>query len=86
MLLDVLSGLDKINIATAYRYKGKELSCFPSQAEVLEQVEPVYETVDGWMEETISFSHCYLRIRIHYMIYLKAVTNTLVQANLISNF
>ena len=51
MLLDVLSGLEKINIATAYHYKGKELKCLPSQAEVLEQVEPVYETVDGWTEE-----------------------------------
>ena len=51
MLLDVLSGLEKINIATAYKYKGEELSCFPSQAEILEEVEPVYETVDGWAEE-----------------------------------
>ena len=51
MLLDVLSGLEKINIVTAYRYEGKNLCSFPSRAEVLDQVEPVYETVPGWTEQ-----------------------------------
>lgn len=49
--LDVLSGLDEIQICTRY-----ELSCNPVRyADVdaygLEKVEPVYETVHGWQEE-----------------------------------
>ena len=51
MLLDVLSGLDQLNIVTAYRYKGQELQAFPSDSEVLAQVEPVCETLPGWDEE-----------------------------------
>ena len=51
MLLDVLSGLEKINIVTAYRFKGEELQSFPSQSEVLDQVEPVCETVPGWTQQ-----------------------------------
>jgi adenylosuccinate synthase len=81
MLLDVLSGLEKINIATAYRYKGKELSCFPSQAEVLEQVEPVYETVDGWMEE-IDQCRCFSDLPANAQAYihrLEALLHTQVE-------
>jgi len=51
MLLDVLSGLKKINIVTAYRYKGEKLESFPSEAEVLAQVEPIFESLPGWMEQ-----------------------------------
>ncbi len=55
MLLDVLSGLDEINIVTAYRYKGRQLESFPADSEVLAQVEPVCETLPGWAEE---IDHC----------------------------
>ncbi len=55
MLLDVLSGLDELNIVTAYRYKGRQLEAFPSDSEVLAQVETVCETLPGWSEE---IDHC----------------------------
>jgi len=51
MKLDVLSGLDKLKICTAYRYKGETLEAFPTDIEVLAAVEPVYEEVPGWKEE-----------------------------------
>jgi adenylosuccinate synthase len=51
MLLDVLSGLEKLNICTAYRIEGKQTSAFPSHVEDLRQAEPVYETLPGWQEE-----------------------------------
>ena len=49
--LDVLSGLDEIQVCTRY-----ELSCDPVRyADLdtygLEKVEPVYKTVDGWKED-----------------------------------
>ena len=55
MLLDVLSGLDEINIVTAYRYKGRQLESFPSDSGVLAQVELGCETLPGWSEE---IDHC----------------------------
>ena len=51
MLLDVLSGLEELNICTAYELDGKRTTTFPSHVDDLRQVKPVYETVPGWKEE-----------------------------------
>jgi len=48
--LDVLSGFDAINVATAYRLDGGETRDFPMTLEELERAEPVYETLPGWSE------------------------------------
>lgn len=47
MKVDVLSGMERIKICTAYRYHGQILDGMPETA-VLGRVEPVYETVEGW--------------------------------------
>jgi len=49
--LDVLSGFDKINVCVGYRYEGNELSSFPSTIHVLEEIEPIYEEMEGWKED-----------------------------------
>ena len=41
--LDVLSGFEKIHICVGYRYKGEQLSSFPSNNQVLKDIEPIYE-------------------------------------------
>ncbi len=46
--LDVLTGLDKINICTAYDFKGQILEDFPADLKVMSQCQPVYETLPGW--------------------------------------
>ncbi|NLX60767.1 MAG: adenylosuccinate synthase [Phycisphaerae bacterium] len=51
MLLDVLSGFQTLKICTGYRYKGQLLKSFPTDAEVMKDVEPVYEDHPGWAEE-----------------------------------
>lgn len=51
MLMDVLSGLDEINICTAYEIDGKQTNVYPSHVDDLRKVKPVYETVSGWQEE-----------------------------------
>lgn len=48
--LDVLSGLEEIKVATAYRYQGKRLEEFPMDTEVLSECEPLYEMLPGWPE------------------------------------
>jgi adenylosuccinate synthase len=47
-LLDVLSGLDRIQVCTGYRYHGNRLDYFRADMDVLAEVEPVYETLPGW--------------------------------------
>ncbi len=48
--LDVLSGMNEIKIATAYRIDGKLTHEFPMTLTEIEQAEPVYESHPGWSE------------------------------------
>jgi len=49
--LDTMSGLKEMKICTGYRYKGKKVDFFPAEAEVLQQVECEYESLDGFEED-----------------------------------
>jgi len=46
--LDVLDSLAEINICNSYRWRGKTLTEFPFDPEILDECEPVYETLPGW--------------------------------------
>ena len=48
--LDVLDGLESLNICTGYDYRGEILTEFPASLKVLEECKPVYETLPGWSE------------------------------------
>jgi adenylosuccinate synthase len=48
--LDVLGGLDKIKICTAYELDGKEIQNFPSTLKTLARCKPVYVELDGWAD------------------------------------
>ena len=50
--LDVLDGLDRIDICTAYRSGTRTLTEFPSDVGQLAQCEPVYESLPGWAAPT----------------------------------
>ncbi len=47
-LLDVLSGLDHVQICTGYKYRGARLDYFRADMDVLAEVEAIYETLPGW--------------------------------------
>ncbi|MGB9903083.1 MAG: adenylosuccinate synthase [Desulfotomaculales bacterium] len=49
--LDVFSGLEKIKVCTAYRYRGQAITEFPATLKVLAECEPVYEELPGWKED-----------------------------------
>ena len=49
--LDVLSGINPVKIATAYRVGGEVTEEFPATAADLENCEPVYEELEGWSED-----------------------------------
>ena len=47
---DVLSGFDKLNVCTAYQYKGETIEHLPYNIEA-ENVTPVYTEMKGWKED-----------------------------------
>ncbi|MCP4694585.1 MAG: adenylosuccinate synthase [Desulfobacterales bacterium] len=49
--LDVLDGLETLEICTGYEYKGAVLKDFPASLNVLAECKPVYETLPGWPED-----------------------------------
>ena len=50
--LDVLDELDEIKICIAYELNGKVLDHFPAAQNDQSRVTPVYETMDGWKQNT----------------------------------
>jgi adenylosuccinate synthase len=50
--LDVLDGLERIDICTAYRCGSRTLTEFPSDIGQLAQCEPIYESMPGWSAPT----------------------------------
>jgi adenylosuccinate synthase len=49
--LDVLSGFERVRICTGYRADGELYEDFPPHQSLFHKAEPVYEELDGWMEE-----------------------------------
>lgn len=51
--LDVLDGLEKLQICTSYKYNGETLELPPVGADAIEQCEAVYEEMPGWTDSTV---------------------------------
>jgi adenylosuccinate synthase len=49
--------MDELKVCTQYRYDGKTTRRFPSEAQTLEKVEPLYETLPGWSEDITDVRH-----------------------------
>jgi adenylosuccinate synthase len=50
--LDILDGFDEIKVCTGYRLDGREIDYLPASEHAQAQVEPIYETIAGWKEQT----------------------------------
>lgn len=50
--LDILDNIERIKICMAYRYKGEIIEGFPKDLFQLQEVEPVYEEIEGWLRNT----------------------------------
>lgn len=55
-LLDVLSGLDHVQICTGYQCGGRAIEGFRADMDMLADVQPVYETMAGWSGELANCS------------------------------
>jgi len=49
--LDVLTGLDKIKICTAYDVEGERVTEFPQSQRLFAAAKPIYEELPGWRED-----------------------------------
>ncbi|MDN5248103.1 MAG: adenylosuccinate synthase [Wolbachia endosymbiont of Tyrophagus putrescentiae] len=50
--LDVLDSFDTIKICTGYYHDGKEYDYLPASCAIQEKLEPIYEVLPGWKENT----------------------------------
>lgn len=55
--LDVLDGLESIQVCVGYRCDSQRLEAAPVGAEALESCEPIYEDLPGWQESTVGLRH-----------------------------
>lgn len=50
--LDVLDGFDELKLCTGYRLDGGDIAYLPPGIAAQSQVEPIYESLEGWSEST----------------------------------
>ena len=55
--LDVLSGLEEINLCIGYKYENEVLTDYPYKENVHYKAEPVYQAFDGWTEDISSIKN-----------------------------
>jgi adenylosuccinate synthase len=79
--LDVLDKLESIKVCTGYRYNGKVLTEFPTEARILQNCEAIYESLPGWKQSTgeIKNWNNLPPIARQYLEYLETVTKVPVK-------
>ena len=50
--LDILDGFTELKVCVAYRLDGREIDYLPASERAQAEVEPVYETFEGWQAKT----------------------------------
>ncbi|MGE0060952.1 MAG: adenylosuccinate synthase [Xanthobacteraceae bacterium] len=50
--LDILDGFDEVKVCVAYKLDGREIDYLPAGEQAQSRVEPVYETIEGWKDQT----------------------------------
>jgi len=72
--LDVLGAFDKIKVCVGYELDGATVNTFPSDVDNLNSITPVYETVDGWLED-ISECRSYKALPVKTQKYLEFISD-----------
>lgn len=75
--IDILSGLKEIKIATSYKNgKGELIDKFPANSKEWVNIEPVYETFEGW-SESIENCKSWEELPLNAIKYLNFISNFL---------
>ncbi|MEO6973909.1 MAG: adenylosuccinate synthase [Rhodoferax sp.] len=70
--LDVLDGLDHLELCTGYRLDGELIDILPMAAEEIARCIPVYETIAGWIDSTVGVTQ-YEKLPANARHYLKRI-------------
>ncbi len=70
--LDVLSGLEKLQLCIGYNTENKVITDYPYELTTLDSAEPVYETFGGWSDDISSIKN-YEDLPENAKTYLKAI-------------
>lgn len=70
--LDVMDGLETINLCVGYMLNGKQVDIFPVGADAVAACEPIYETLPGWTESTFGIKR-YEDLPVNARAYLKRI-------------
>ncbi|HEX5126869.1 MAG TPA: adenylosuccinate synthase [Rhodocyclaceae bacterium] len=76
--LDVLDGIDCLQLCTGYRVDGRHVDLLPVGAESVSHCEPIYETMPGWSDSTVGIKN-YDELPANARAYLKRI-ETLCEA------
>jgi adenylosuccinate synthase len=70
--LDVLDGLEQLQLCTGYQLDGALTDILPMGADEIERCQPVYETMSGWAESTVGITD-YARLPAAARAYLERI-------------
>jgi adenylosuccinate synthase len=70
--LDVLDGLEKLELCTGYELDGEITDILPMGADEIERCTPIYETLEGWSESTVGVTQ-YDKLPINARLYLQRI-------------
>ncbi|HMV53820.1 MAG TPA: adenylosuccinate synthase [Rhodocyclaceae bacterium] len=70
--LDVLDGIDELNLCVGYQLDGKATDLLPLGADEVSRCEPEYETMPGWSGSTVGIK-CYEELPAEARAYLKRI-------------
>ncbi len=70
--LDVLDGLEELEICTGYKLDGKVVDLLPVGADDVSRCEPIYELMPGWRESTFGVKR-WEDLPVHAQNYLKCL-------------
>ncbi|ADC88705.1 adenylosuccinate synthetase [Thermocrinis albus DSM 14484] len=76
--LDVLDGMEEVQVCVAYQYRGKRIEDFPASVHLLEEVEPVYKPMKGWSGSTVGIKDITAlpEEALEYVRFIENYTNT----------
>ena len=70
--LDVLDGLDELQLCVGYELDGERIDILPLGADDIARCKPIYETLEGWSESTVGVTD-YAKLPINARLYLQRI-------------
>ena len=70
--LDVLDGLEYLELCTGYMMEGEQIDILPMGADEIAKCEPIYERMQGWSQSTVGITS-YDQLPIEARLYLQRI-------------